>query len=133
MLKKKKEIVIPVWEREQEYQLLYAKMSLAKAEYLNYEGHDEALKAELKAEWLELEKVFTPLYEMRECWMDKTGVRPKKVEKEKLSKEAKVTIGVTAGSLIIPPLIENRGIIMRNAKDIWNKSYNLLLGVFKRR
>lgn len=65
--------------------------------------------------------------------MDKSGVRPKKVEKEKLSKEAKVTIGVTAGSLVIPPLIENRGIIMRTAKDVWNKSYNLMLSVLKRK
>lgn len=48
--KKKKEVIIPVWEREQEYQLLYTKMAEAKANYLTYEGTDEETRARLKTE-----------------------------------------------------------------------------------
>lgn len=128
--RKKKQEVIPVWEREEEYMLLYTKMAEAKAKYLTYEGDDEKERTRLKNEWLELEKVYTPLYQMKQEWMDKSNCRPKVEEKDRLSKSAILMAVMTAFGIIAQPVMENRGVIIKNGKDIVSKAWNGMLSFF---
>ena len=128
--RKKKQEVIPTWEREEEYLLLYSKMAEAKARYLTYEGDDETERARLKAEWLELEKVYTPLYQMKQEWMDKSNCRPKVEERDRLSKSAILMAVMTAFSIVAQPVMENRGVIIKNGKDIVSKAWNGMLSFF---
>lgn len=130
--RKKKEIVVPVWEREDEYWLLYKKMAEAKARYLTYDGEDVNEREALKAEWLELEKLYTPLYQMREDWMDKSNVRPKIKEKDKLTKSSILMAVMTAFGIILPPAIENRGIILKTAKDATQRAWNAMVSLLKK-
>lgn len=130
--RKKKEIVAPVWEREDEYWLLYRKMAEAKARYLTYDGEDAIERGALKAEWLELEKLYTPLYQMREDWMDKSNVRPRIKEKDKLTKSSILMAVMTAFGIILPPAIENRGIIIKSAKDATQRAWNAMVSLLKK-
>lgn len=130
--RKKKEIVVPVWEREDEYWLLYRKMAEAKARYLTYDGEDAIERGALKAEWLELEKLYTPLYQMREDWMDKSNVRPRIKEKDKLTKSSILMAVMTAFGMILPPVIENRGIIIKTAKDATQRAWNAMVSLLKK-
>lgn len=130
--RKKKEIVVPIWEREDEYWLLYKKMAEAKARYLTYDGIDANERELLKAEWLELEKLYTPLYQMREDWMDKSNVRPKVKEKDKLTKSSILMAVMTAFGMILPPVIENRGIIIKTAKDATQRAWNAMVSLLKK-
>ena len=130
--RKKKEIIIPVWEREDEYWLLYRKMAEAKARYLTYNGEDIIEREALKAEWLELEKLYTPLYQMREDWLDKSNVRPRIKEKDKLTKSSILMAVMTAFGMILPPVIENRGIIIKTAKDVTQRAWNAMVSLLKR-
>lgn len=130
--RKKKEIIIPVWEREDEYWLLYQKMAEAKARYLTYDGEDAIERVALKAEWLELEKLYTPLYQMREDWMDKSNVRPRIKEKDKLTKSSILMAVMTAFGMILPPVIENRGIIIKTAKDATQRAWNAMVSLLKK-
>lgn len=130
--RKKKETVVPVWEREDEYWLLYRKMAEAKARYLTYDGEDAIERGALKAEWLELEKLYTPLYQMREDWMDKSNVRPKIKEKDKLTKSSILMAVMTAFGMILPAAVENRGIIIKTAKDTTQRAWNAMVSLLKR-
>lgn len=130
--RKKKEIIIPVWEREDEYWLLYRKMAEAKARYLTYNGEDVIEREALKAEWLELEKLYTPLYQMREDWLDKSNVRPRIKEKDKLTKSSILMAVMTAFGMILPPVIENRGIIIKTAKDATQRAWNAMVSLLKK-
>lgn len=130
--RKKKEIVVPVWEREDEYWLLYKKMAEAKARYLTYDGEDANEREALKAEWLELEKLYTPLYQMREDWMDKSNVRPKIKEKDRLTKSSILMAVMTAFGMILPAAVENRGIIIKTAKDTTQRAWNAMVSLLKR-
>lgn len=130
--RKKKEIIVPVWEREDEYWLLYKKMAEAKARYLTYDGIDANERESLKAEWLELEKLYTPLYQMREDWMDKSNVRPKIKEKDKLTKSSILMAVMTAFGMILPAAIENRGIIIKTAKDTTQRAWNAMVSLLKK-
>lgn len=130
--RKKKEIIVPVWEREDEYWLLYRKMAEAKARYLTYDGEDAIERGALKAEWLELEKLYTPLYQMREDWMDKSNVRPRIKEKDKLTKSSILMAVMTAFGIILPPAIENRGIIIKSAKDATQRAWNAMVSLLKK-
>ena len=130
--RKKKEIVVPVWEREDEYWLLYKKMAEAKARYLTYTGEDANEREALKAEWLELEKLYTPLYQMREDWMDKSNVRPKIKEKDRLTKSSILMAVMTAFGMILPAAVENRGIIIKTAKDTTQRAWNAMVSLLKR-
>lgn len=134
--RKKKQEVIPVWEREEEYMLLYKKMAEAKARYLTYEGSDEAERARLKAEWLELEKVYTPLYQMKQEWMKNTNCFEKVEEKDKLSKSAVLMAVMTVFGIIAPPLMENWGIIIKKGGDVVSRAWNgtlSFLGIGKKK
>lgn len=130
--RKKKEIIVPVWEREDEYWLLYKKMAEAKARYLTYTGEDANEREALKAEWLELEKLYTPLYQMREDWMDKSNVRPKIKEKDRLTKSSILMAVMTAFGMILPAAVENRGIIIKTAKDTTQRAWNAMVSLLKR-
>lgn len=130
--RKKKEIITPVWEREDEYWLLYKKMAEAKARYLTYDGEDAIERGALKAEWLELEKLYTPLYQMREDWMDKSNVRPKIKEKDRLTKSSILMAVMTAFGMILPAAVENRGIIIKTAKDTTQRAWNAMVSLLKR-
>lgn len=131
MLKRrKKQEVIPEWEREAEYMLLYSKMAEAKAKYLTYEGDDETERARLKAEWLELEKVYTPLYQMKQEWMDKSNCRPRIEEKDKLSKSAILMAVMTAFGIVAQPIMENRGVILKTGKDFVSRAWNGMTSFF---
>lgn len=130
--RKKKEIIVPVWEREDEYWLLYKKMAEAKARYLTYTGKDTNEREALKAEWLELEKLYTPLYQMREDWMDKSNVRPKIKEKDRLTKSSILMAVMTAFGMILPAAVENRGIIIKTAKDTTQRAWNAMVSLLKR-
>lgn len=130
--RKKKEIITPVWEREDEYWLLYRKMAEAKAKYLTYDGEDAIERGALKAEWLELEKLYTPLYQMREDWMDKSNVRPKIKEKDRLTKSSILMAVMTAFGMILPAAVENRGIIIKTAKDTTQRAWNAMVSLLKR-
>lgn len=130
--RKKKEIITPVWEREDEYWLLYKKMAEAKAKYLTYDGEDAIERGALKAEWLELEKLYTPLYQMREDWMDKSNVRPKIKEKDRLTKSSILMAVMTAFGMILPAAVENRGIIIKTAKDTTQRAWNAMVSLLKR-
>ena len=130
--RKKKEFITPVWEREDEYWLLYRKMAEAKARYLTYDGEDAIERAALKAEWLELEKLYTPLYQMREDWMDKSNVRPKIKEKDRLTKSSILMAVMTAFGMILPAAVENRGIIIKTAKDTTQRAWNAMVSLLKR-
>ena len=130
--RKKKEIIVPVWEREDEYWLLYRKMTEAKARYLTYDGEDAIERGALKAEWLELEKLYTPLYQMREDWMDKSNVRPKIKEKDKLTKSSILMAVMSAFGMILPAAVENRGIIIKTGKDVTQRAWNAMVSFFKR-
>lgn len=130
--RKKKEIVVPVWEREDEYWLLYKKMAEAKARYLTYTGEDANEREALKAEWLELEKLYTPLYQMREDWMDKSNVRPKIKEKDRLTRSSILMAVMTAFGMILPAAVENRGIIIKTAKDTTQRAWNAMVSLLKR-
>ena len=129
---KKKEVIIPVWEREDEYWLLYKKMAEAKARYLTYNGGNKEEAELLKSEWLELEKLYTPLYQMREDWMDKSNVRPKIKEKDKLTKSSILMAVMTAAGIILPSALENRGVILKGAKDATSKAWNAMVSLLKR-
>ena len=130
--RKKKEIIVPVWEREDEYWLLYKKMAEAKARYLTYTGEVTNEREALKAEWLELEKLYTPLYQMREDWMDKSNVRPKIKEKDRLTKSSILMAVMTAFGMILPAAVENRGIIIKTAKDTTQRAWNAMVSLLKR-
>ena len=130
--RKKKEIIVPVWEREDEYWLLYKKMAEAKARYLTYDGEDTNERESLKTEWLELEKLYTPLYQMREDWMDKSNVRPKIKEKDRLTKSSILMAVMTAFGMILPAAVENRGIIIKTAKDTTQRAWNAMVSLLKR-
>lgn len=124
MFKKKKEIIIPKWDREEEYQRAYSKMIFAESEY---DDAIEETREEKKAAWIEAKKIFEPLYAQREEWLDKTGARPTVARKEKVSKDTKLAAGVTILGIALPPLIENRGIIIKGMRDwiqkprLWRK------------
>lgn len=128
--RKKKVEDVPVWEREEEYLLLYSKMAEAKAKYLTYDGEDEEERTRLKNEWLELEKVYTPLYQMKQEWMDKSNCRPRIEEKDHLSKSAILMAVMTAFGIVAPAFMENRGVIIKNGKDIVSKAWNGMLSFF---
>lgn len=128
--RKKKQEVIPEWEREAEYMLLYSKMAEAKAKYLTYEGDDETERARLKAEWLELEKVYTPLYQMKQEWMDKSNCRPRIEEKDRLSKSAILMAIMTGFGIIAQPIMENRGVILKTGKDFVSRAWNGMTSFF---
>lgn len=124
---KKKEIIIPIWDREEEYQRTYSRMIAAEELYRNYAGDDEKEEEKLKSEWVELKKLFEPLYAQREDWLDKSGTRECKEKKEKTSRDTKVAAAVTLFGIALPPIIENRGIIIKGIKDwvqkprLWRK------------
>ena len=117
MFKKKKEIIVPKWDREEEYQRTYSRMIAAEEVYRNYSGEDKVEEEQLKTEWLELKKLFEPLYAQREDWIDKSGTRERKEQKEKTSRDTKVAAAVTIFGIALPPIIENRGIIIKGVKD----------------
>lgn len=125
IFKKKQKEVVPVWDREEEYQRAYAKM--IAAEELYDIATDIQEKENLKAVWLEQKKLFEPLYAQREEWLDKTGARPKAQQKDKITKDAKLAAGVTILGIGLPVVLENRGIIMKGVRDwvqkpkLWRK------------
>lgn len=125
IFKKKQKEVVPVWDREEEYQRAYAKM--IAAEELYDIATDIQEKENLKAAWLEQKKIFEPLYVQREEWLDKTGTRPKAQQRDTVSKDAKLAAGVTILGIGLPVILENRGIIMKGVRDwvqkpkLWRK------------
>ena len=129
--KKKKNLeVIPVWEREGEYQRAYAKL-LDAEENLDAAKADETASEEeisrLTKEWARAKEIFEPLYMQRIDWLRMTDTMPKREGKEKISKDTKLAAIVTLLGVALPPIIEYKGIIMRHAKDwvqkprLWRK------------
>ena len=125
--RKKKQEVIPVWEREEEYWAVFAKFKEAKFRYLSYEGNDEEERERLESEWLKWEKLYTPLYQLRDEWLEKTNSREKVKEKDRLTKNAILMAVLTAVGMVGPSVVENRGIIMKGAKDGVGRAWNGLL------
>ena len=128
--RKKKEVVLPIWDREEEYQSLKKAHDEAQNNYLSYYGDDMEKKHALQTEWLNLKKLYDPLYVQREEWLRETGTHPKAEKKEGLSTETKVMIGVTTFSTIAPIAAEHWGLIMRNAKDVTSRAWNYLMKTF---
>lgn len=123
LFKKKKKDEVLVWDREEEYQRAKTRMVDAEIAYIECKDKGEE-KENLKTAWLEAKKIFEPLYCQREDWFDKNSVRPKR---DRISKDAKLAAGVTILGIGLPPLIENRGVIMRHAREwiqkpkLWRK------------
>lgn len=133
MLKrKKKEIIVPVWDREEEYQLLKARTDEARKEYLEYRGEDEDKKKQLEAEWLKLQKLYEPLYAMRENWLREAGVHPQAEKRAKMSMYEKATLGVTAFGMIAPTVWEQKGVIWKSGKEMGQRLWNLCMKAMKR-
>lgn len=128
IFKKKEEIPPLVWDREEEYKRAYARLIEAekKLDEATAEG-SETMITHRKAEWEELKTIFDHLYAMRQAWLKETGAMPKVEQKDKMSIDTKVAAGVTILGVALPPLIENRGVILRGIKDwiqkpkLWRK------------
>ena len=131
--RKKKEVEIPIWDREQEYQDLKKAHDQAQFCYLDYQGSDETERQRLETEWLKLKKLYDPLYVQREEWLKETGTHPKVQKKEGLSKETKVMAGLTIAGWAVPMAAEHFGIILRSAKDITSKCWSYAMGTFKKK
>ena len=128
IFKKKEEIPPLVWDREEEYKRAYARLVAAeeKLDEATAEGNEEKIK-NTKAEWEELKTNFDILYTLKQAWLKETGSMPKVEQKDKMSVDTKVAAGVTILGVALPPLIENRGVILRGIKDwiqkpkLWRK------------
>lgn len=130
--RKKKEIVVPVWDREDEYQALKIATDEAQKKYLEYGGDSEETKSLLEEEWLKLKKLYEPLYAMREEWLREAGIHPKVEQRQKMTVYEKTTIGITAFGMIAPTLWEQKGVLWRGAKEHGQRLWNLCMKALKR-
>lgn len=128
--KKKEEIPPLVWDREEEYQLVYARYIAAMKKLDEALGEGDSNKEtilQLETEWRRIKETFDNLYELRQAWLIETGALPKMKQKERLTMDTKVAAGITLLGIALPPLIENRGVILRNASSwlqkpkLWRK------------
>lgn len=119
-MSKKKEL--PVWDREAEYWRAFDRKEKAEAAYFGYSGDDEEEKKKLYIAYVETAKLFEPLYQMREEWMDKTNTRPHVKEKDKLKKRDWLALFASMAGGLLPIAIENRGAIAKSVKENFPKA-----------